>query len=226
MMKPFLLHRTYRIISRPEIIAVSFGIFVGIVVFVGSRIPTRKESDTKVTVKAAPSIVATTNPTPRLTPQTTINEASESGGLQDNYEVTRVVDGDTIKVNMKGTIETIRLIGVDTPETVDPRKPVECFGIEASKKMRELLHGQKVILKNDPSQADKDKYRRLLRYVFLADGTHINKTLIEEGFAYEYTYDEPYEYQSEFKKAQQEAQRDKRGLWADDACDVPTTPGD
>lgn len=224
MIKLPLLRRTYRIPSRLEVIVVSFGIFVGIVVLVGLRVPTQKESGTVVTVGAAPSMGVTTKPTPSLTPRATIDETSESSELQDKYEVTRVVDGDTIKVNIQGTIETIRLIGVDTPETVDPRKPVECFGVEASKKMSELLYGQTVLLKDDPSQADKDKYKRLLRYVFLADGTHINKTLIAEGFAYEYTYDDPYKYQSEFKQAQQDAQRDKRGLWADGACDVPKTP--
>jgi micrococcal nuclease len=117
---------------------------------------------------------------------------------------------------------TIRLIGVDTPETVDPRKPVECFGKEATNKILELLSTKIVVLEEDQSQGDKDKYGRLLRYVFLPDGTNVNKELILQGFAYEYTYDLPYRYQDEFKKAQISARESKRGLWADNACASPS----
>ena len=117
---------------------------------------------------------------------------------------------------------TIRLIGVDTPETVDPRKPVQCFGKEATNKMLELLHNKIALLEEDKSQGDKDKYGRLLRYVFLPDETNVNKTLIQEGYAYEYTYDLPYKYQDAFKKAQISARESKRGLWADNACVTPS----
>jgi micrococcal nuclease len=129
------------------------------------------------------------------------------------YEVTKVVDGDTIKVNIDGNIETIRLIGVDTPETVDPRKPVQCFGMEASNKTKEILTGRKVRLEADPSQGERDKYGRLLRYVFLPSGIDFNLQLIQEGYAHEYTYKVPYKYQREFKAAEKNAIENNIGLW-------------
>lgn len=138
------------------------------------------------------------------------------------FNVVKVVDGDTISVSISGKTETIRLIGLDTPETVDPRKTVECFGKEASDKAKSLLAGKKVKLTADESQGDKDKYNRLLRYVFLEDGTNVNKLMISEGYGHEYTYNLPYKYQAEFKTAELSAQRNKKGLWADNACAVDT----
>jgi len=144
------------------------------------------------------------------------------------YSVIKVVDGDTISVDIGGTIEIIRLIGINTPETVDPRKPVECFGAEASNKAKELLTNKKVRLENDLTQGERDKYNRLLRYVWLEDGTFFNKEMIRDGYAYEYTYNAPYKYQAEFKQAETEAKTGKTGLWADGACSqdnqTPPTP--
>ena len=134
------------------------------------------------------------------------------------YRVTRVVDGDTIRVAMNGRNTTVRLIGVNSPESVDPRKPVECFGKEAASHAKSLMAGQRVRLELDASQGERDKYNRLLAYVVLADGTSINHRMIADGFAYEYTYRTPYKLQADFKEAQREAQIGKRGLWADGAC--------
>jgi len=135
------------------------------------------------------------------------------------YQVVHVVDGDTIQVDINGSKETIRLIGVDTPEVVDPRKPVQCFGREASNKTKEILIGKKVRLESDPTQSNRDKYQRPLRYVFLEDGTLFNKLLIEQGYAHEYTYQSnSYRYQLEFKTAEKDARENKRGLWAEDIC--------
>ncbi len=135
------------------------------------------------------------------------------------YKVTKVVDGDTIAVDISGKVETLRLIGINTPETVDPRKPVECFGKEASNKAKEILTGKNVKLEAESTQGERDKYNRLLRYVFLDDGTNFNKLMISEGYAYEYTYDIPYKYQTEFKQAEKEAREAQRGLWAQGICD-------
>lgn len=139
--------------------------------------------------------------------------------MQSNlYNVSSVIDGDTIQVVIDNKKETIRLIGIDSPETVDPRRPVQCFGKEASAKAKSLLSGKSVRLESDPTQGERDKYQRLLRYVFLENRTNFNKLMISEGYAHEYTYNIPYKYQSEFKQAQKEAEENKRGLWADDAC--------
>jgi len=146
-------------------------------------------------------------------------EAVSSDQQNIFYPVTKVVDGDTLSINLDGTNTTIRLIGIDTPETVDPRKPVQCFGVEASNKAKELLVGKKVRLEMDSSQGNYDKYNRLLAYVYLEDGTLINKKLIQDGYGHEYTYNTPYKYQAEFKKAEQYAQSNKLGLWAPGVCE-------
>jgi micrococcal nuclease len=135
------------------------------------------------------------------------------------YPVTRVVDGDTIKISMEGKDETIRLLGVDTPELVDPRKPVQCFAKAASEETKKLLNGMSVSLEVDPTQGERDKYGRLLAYVLLPDGTNISEYLIRNGFAHEYTFENnPHRYQTQFRQAQKEASDNKRGLWADGAC--------
>jgi micrococcal nuclease len=136
------------------------------------------------------------------------------------YKVQSVVDGDTVKLLVDGASESVRLIGIDTPETVHPSKPVECFGLEASKKAKEVLAGQTVGLEKEPTQGERDKYNRLLGYIILEDGTNFNKLMIEEGYAYEYTYSVPYKYQTEFRQAQTDAEANKRGLWADGVCGI------
>src|SRR3989338_322463 len=102
------------------------------------------------------------------------------------YPVVKVIDGDTIDVKIGTKIERIRMVGMDTPEIVDPRKAVQCFGKEASNRTKLLLTGKSVALQSDPTQGERDKYGRLLRYVIL-DGLNFNKRLIAEGYAHEYT---------------------------------------
>jgi micrococcal nuclease len=133
--------------------------------------------------------------------------------------VSRVVDGDTIRVLIQGKEDIVRLIGIDAPETVGPVKPAQCFGKEASDKAKEILTNKTVILESDPTQGDRDEYGRLLRYVFLLDGTNFDKFMISEGYAYEYTFKgNSYKYQSEFKNAEKRAFESRRGLWANNAC--------
>ncbi|HET8575010.1 MAG TPA: thermonuclease family protein [Candidatus Paceibacterota bacterium] len=139
------------------------------------------------------------------------------------YTVTKVVDGDTIKIDLNGKEETLRLIGMDTPETVDPRKPVQCFGREASNEAKALLTGRKVRIAADPTQDIRDKYGRLLVYVWRDDGLFYNQYMIEQGYAHEYTYYVPYEYQADFKQAEQDARENERGLWSPSTCDGNTT---
>lgn len=125
------------------------------------------------------------------------------------FRVARVVDGDTIKVEIEGKIETVRLIGIDAPET-----PKECFSQEAKVRMSELSEGKQVKLKADASQNNRGEYGRLLRYVLAEDGTNLNKLMIAEGYAREFTYKTPYQLQDKFKKSQAEAKNDKLGLWS------------
>jgi micrococcal nuclease len=134
-------------------------------------------------------------------------------------QVVKVVDGDTIDVVIGGVKDKIRIIGINTPETVDPRRPVECFGKESSNFAKQTLNGKTVQLESDPTQADRDKYNRLLRFVFLNDGAvDYGKLAISEGYANEYTYEVPYKYQIVYKQTEREARTAKKGLWADNAC--------
>ena len=130
--------------------------------------------------------------------------------------VTRVVDGDTIEVaGPDGATSTVRLIGVDTPETVKPNAPVECFGPQASEYTSTILTGRAVRLEHDQTVGDTDRYDRTLAYVWtVQDRRLFNLALIEAGAAREYTYDRTrYRYRNAFRAAQTDAQRDRHGLW-------------
>ncbi len=148
-----------------------------------------------------------------LSPTATASAVLGEKVLGEMAVVDRVVDGDTIEVNLNSKKEKVRLIGVDTPETVDPRKTVQCFGKEASSFTKNSLENKTVMLESDPTQGDRDKYQRLLRYIFLEDGTNFNKMLIQQGYAHEYTYRYPYKYQAAFKLAQKDAMENNWGLW-------------
>ncbi len=131
------------------------------------------------------------------------------------YEVVQVLDGDTFTVRVGENMQeiTVRMLGINTPETVDPRKPPECFGKEASNETKTLLSGKKVRLVLNPKREVKDKYGRYLAYVY-KDGVFVNEYLIQKGFAREYTYGTPYSLQKDFRKLETKARKDKRGLWA------------
>ena len=141
----------------------------------------------------------------------------ESGNVFGYYRVSRVVDGDTIEIDKDGKTVRIRLIGVDTPEVVDPDEPEECYGKEASEYTKKELFDKFVKIETDPSQDLYDTHNRLLAYIF-TDSTNFNKGLIENGYAYEFTYDKPYKYQKEFKEAEEKAKNDEAGLWSPTAC--------
>jgi micrococcal nuclease len=150
--------------------------------------------------------------------ETLLKTQTEEREPNTYYTVTKVIDGDTIDVDIDGATERLRLIGIDTPEVVDPRKPVECFGQEASKKALELLLNKKVRLEPDITQENRDKYGRLLRYIYREDGLFYNKWIIENGYAHEYTYVIPYKFQAEFQKAENFARENLLGLWHPEAC--------
>lgn len=134
-------------------------------------------------------------------------------------KVVSVLDGDTATVLIDGKVETVRVIGIDTPETVRPDYPVECFGEEASKRAFVLLSNQVVSIITDSTQDQYDKYDRLLAYVELNDGRDFGDIMIREGLAYEFTFIEPYQKQPMYREAENYAKRNEIGLWADGACE-------
>lgn len=130
------------------------------------------------------------------------------------YAVRQVKDGDTFTAMIGRHEVTVRMLGIDTPETVDPRKPVQCYGKEASDETKSLLTDQKVQLKLNPNREEKDKYGRYLAYVYSGE-MFVNEFLLKNGYAREYTYGKPYMFQREFRKIEKVAKEEKRGLWGE-----------
>lgn len=122
--------------------------------------------------------------------------------------VTRVVDGDTLLIDGH---ERVRLIGVNTPESVDPRRPVEFFGKEAAAFVRRTAEGRRVRL--EPGDEVRDRYGRTLAFVYLEDGTFLNAEIIRQGYGHAYTR-YPFRYADEFRDLEREARANRRGLWA------------
>lgn len=163
----------------------------------------------------------------QLTTQAPATLGEEPPGHEE-AEVVRVVDGDTINVRILGRVDgpgagnarvgeeyPVRLIGIDTPESVKPDTPVECFGREASDAAKALLEGATVKLVRDVEEADQ--YDRLLRYVYL-EGEMANARLVANGYAFAYTYPPSVRHSDLFVRLEREARENDRGLWAPDSC--------
>lgn len=134
------------------------------------------------------------------------------GPVSKDWRVTRVVDGDTVDVTRDRRTLTLRLIGIDTPETVHPTEPIECFGPESTDFASRRLLGEPVTLEFDPSQGRLDYYDRTLAYVWIGR-TMFNRMAIRRGYALEYTYDDPYRWQREFVRAEAIARSERLGVW-------------
>lgn len=139
---------------------------------------------------------------------------TESDAISGGVRVARVVDGDTIELENG---DKIRYIGIDTPESVDPRKPVECFGKEATEKNRELVERKVVHLEKDISE--KDHFGRLLRYVWVElpggpTSTFVNRELVRQGYAFVATFPPDIKYEEDLRQAEREARETARGLWS------------
>ncbi len=124
--------------------------------------------------------------------------------------VVRVVDGDTVVLDGN---EKVRLIGINTPESVDPRRPVQWYGKEASERSKAMLQGKRVRLGFDVER--RDRYGRTLGYLWLEDGTFVNLRLVEEGYASSYPYPPNVAHEAEFRAAERRAREARSGLWSD-----------
>lgn len=144
-----------------------------------------------------------------------------------SYTVKKIFDGDTFEADIDGKSEKVRMLGIDTPEKWDSDKferdsertgrdkeTIRKLGQLSSDFTTRLIGGKKVILVPDSKGDDKDKYGRLLRYVYLEDGTFVNLKIVEDGYANAYRKFNVSK-QSEFIKAEKEARENKRGLWGD-----------
>ncbi len=245
LVSPALISRLVkRTLNRKQVGLIFGGLFVFSFIVTGVLAPTppaqqrAQEGAPNVGVGKIVSSTVQEAPVAKIEPSGSLDKVSDPGvsptappralgrdatSTARLFLVTHVVDGDTFDVDMDGKKERIRMIGVDTPETVDPRKPVQCFGKAASAKMTELIAGKQVALETDPTQGELDKYQRLLRYVFLPSGQDVGLSLIQGGYAHEYTYRLPYKYQQAYKAAELAARTGQMGLWAPDACSGSTT---
>jgi len=133
------------------------------------------------------------------------------------YSVIKDVDGDTIDVDMNGHTETVRFIGIDTPETHKPNTPVQCYGPEAAAYTKSQVEGRQVRLQAASLDTNRDRYGRLLRYVYLPDGSLLQDALVSQGYAFAYTQF-PFEKKAAIVAEEQAAKQAGKGLWS--ACQV------
>ncbi len=146
-------------------------------------------------------------------------EEINNGALAPEYgkliKVIKVIDGDTIQLENN---ERLRYIGIDTPEKVDPRKPIQCFAYESSQKNKELVEGKMIKFYKDISE--RDDFNRLLGYVYLEDGTFVNMELVKQGYAFSADYPPDISKKVELDEAENYARLNKFGLWND--CTITT----
>jgi micrococcal nuclease len=128
-------------------------------------------------------------------------------------KVIRAVDGDTVQLENG---DYLRYIGIDTPEEFDARKPVQCYAVEAAARNRQLVEGKEIVFYKDISA--HDRYGRWLGFVYLLDGTFVNRQLVTEGYAFSYPYKPDNSLEPQFDKAQEQAKTAHLGLWS--ACQV------
>lgn len=142
-------------------------------------------------------------------------EASMLESVTDRtqYQLDRIIDGDTIVLNIRGKSERVRLIGIDTPESD------ECYANEATSYLRLLLDDGPVYIETDSSQGMRDQHNRRLAFIYTTDGTFVNKEMLNDGYASVMRMSVPHRYVEEFNQAQKRAQENRRGMWARGVCD-------
>lgn len=129
------------------------------------------------------------------------------------YEVDRVIDGDTFSVKDGRKHANVRMLGIDTPETKDPRKPEQCYGHQAWEETKKLIEGLRVKIVFNPNRELKDKYRRYLGYVYREDGLFVNESLLINGFARNYEFGKKHSSSTQFASIEKDSMNEKRGLW-------------
>lgn len=202
--------------SRKKISGAFFGILfasmVGIGVFAEPAQPNEINNDQEV----ATAQDANNSEENQVSSEFEVEEASPEV-TYETAQVVRVIDGDTIEIEGG---QRVRYIGIDTPESKHPNKPVECFSAEASKRNAELVADKEIQMEQDVNETDR--YGRLLRYVYV-DGQMVNETLVADGFAQATAYPPDVKYQERFSELEIQAREQAKGLWGD-VCYVAPTP--
>jgi micrococcal nuclease len=177
--------------------------------------------ETVDTDPVVPAVFVPDEPVASSSSVVSIPVATSTPTIQTNALVVRTVDGDTIEVRIDGEAQDqrVRLLGINTPETVDPRRPVQCFGKAASEYLKTLLEGKRVLLKPDVLADERDKYNRLLRNVILEDGTDVNALMVREGYASAYlSFPLDPARKRELKDLEKDAKLKENGLWSPNTC--------
>ena len=172
---------------------------------------------------ASPTAIPTPSPTMAPTVAPTLTPAPTPAPLAGT--VVEVVDGDTVRVELATGLETVRIIGIDTPEVHHPSQPEACFGAEATAFAREALAGQPVTLELDPTQDERDRYDRLLAHVHVGDALYAAEA-IAAGYGIHYVYERPSVHASELAAAADAARTADAGIWAscEGRVDLPLIP--
>jgi endonuclease YncB( thermonuclease family) len=197
--------------SRPPYAFLALALLVGSALVWVHRIPAGKHPAADRVRLAVARIVGWVTPARAATPESATS-APSARPVVATRKVERVVDGDTVVLDGN---EKVRLIGINTPESVDPRRPVQWYGKEASAFTKALLLGRRVRMEFDVER--KDRYGRTLGYLWLEDGTFVNLRLVEDGYAFSYPYPPNVAHAAEFRDAEKRAREAKRGLWSDAA---------
>lgn len=204
-------HDRYSMNSNKKILLVlTFAVLTALLIFCSLRVVslTRRVEALESIIKAE-QVSFLSNP-PAL------REEKAAPPDDSKHEVLSVIDGDTITIGTTAGSLKVRIIGIDTPETVHPSKPVEFGGPEASNRAKELLEGQNIIIHYDPDpkHGKWGKYKRLLAYIDLPDGRDFGLVMIQEGFARAYPK-YPFSRQESYLKAEEIAKHNKTNIWAE-----------
>lgn len=211
--------RIFKTTERKKLIGRYLGALFVLFVAIGVIAPPQQDESTSLEVQPVAAdqseVMATTDSQESLEEVEPEPEAAPHNPDDYWHEVVSVTDGDTLKARIDGEVVSIRVIGIDAPESTNKK---ECFGNESSAKAKEFLSNKWIKIASDYSQDNLDKYDRWLRYVFFDEGTDFGKRMIEEGYAYEYTYDERYFYQDDYKAMEDYAKDKSHGLWSKNTC--------
>lgn len=202
----------------PKALKVTLAVIVALFLFGQAFGESAQDRDDAAGEIAPPTTTSTPSNTPSAettTPKPSPATTTTSRPAGDAYRVTDVVDGDTVKLTRLagGGQVTVRALGIDTPETRDPRKGVGCFGPEASAWANRLLQGKQVTIRTDPTQDTRDRYGRVLAYIILPDGKDYSTVAARSGYAKYYLYRTPVARTSKIQAAERSARSGGQGLW-------------
>ena len=201
--------------ARPKISLLAAGAVMVVLAAACGGTAANAATATEATPTASPTAIALASPssTPVASTSATVSPTAAPTPELFAGTVVEVVDGDTIHVQLPSGVEKVRIIGIDTPETVDPNRPASCFGPEATAFAKETLAGKPVTLELDPTQDRRDRFDRLLAHVHVGDALYAAEA-IAGGYGIHYIYEVPSIHAAELAAAEASAKAANLGIWA------------